>query len=114
MTQIESLIREYALHRLASVFHVDPATLFPSARFGEQLKAGPKSFFGDNEFELIDHDIKDVADKSLLKAMARGELEIRTVSDYCDHMVRCYSIKPTEVARLLSLPPLVDAGRVPD
>lgn len=103
-TAIETVIRQRALQRLASVFKVEVNTLSTTARFGEDLKAKPVSNFRLNEFDIIDGDIRDVADKSLLKAMGCGELEIRTVADYCDHMVRCYAVKPKDVARLLSLP----------
>lgn len=103
MDEFEITIRKHALKRLASVFNVEVDALPLAARFGEDLKARPASDFKANEFDIIDGDIKDVADKPLRKAMSRGELEIRTVADYCDHMVRCYAIKPKDVARLLSL-----------
>ncbi len=104
MGEVETTIRRHALQRLASVFNVYIDALPLGARFGEDLKARPVSDFKANEFDIIDGDIKDVADKPLLKAMSRGDLEIRTVADYCDHMVRCYATKPKDVARLLSLP----------
>lgn len=65
------------------------------------------SDFNSNEFDLIDDDIKGVADRELLNDMSRGELVIRSVGDYCDHMVRCSARKPKEVARLLRLSPTV-------
>jgi hypothetical protein len=104
MDEIEIAIRRHVLQRLAAVFNVEMNVLPLGARFGEDLKARPASDFKANEFDIIDGDIKDVADKQLRKAMSRGELEIRTVADYCDHMVRCYATKPRDVARLLSLP----------
>ncbi len=104
MADIETLIRQRALQRVASVFKVEAESLPLAARFGKDLKAHPVSDFKANEFDIIDGDIKDVADKPLLKAMSRGELEIRTVADYCDHMVRCYAVRPKHVAELLSLP----------
>lgn len=100
----EALIRQHALLRLAKIFRVPVESLSIDMRFGEELKAEPASCFKDNEFDVIDNDIKDVADKQLLKEMARGAVEIRTVEDYCDHMVRCNAIKPIDVARLLRLP----------
>lgn len=103
MGEIETAIRRHALERLASIFNVDIKVLALGARFGQDLKARSVSDFKANEFDIIDRDIKDVADKPLLKAMSRGDLEIRTVADYCDHMVRCYATKPKDVARLLSL-----------
>jgi hypothetical protein len=104
MTEIESTVRRYALLRLAAVFKVDVVALSPTVQFGRDIQARPASDFKLNEFDLIDRDIKDVADKVLLRAMSCGELEIRTVGDYCDHMVRCHVTRPNDVARLLSLP----------
>jgi hypothetical protein len=101
MADIETIIRQRALQRLASVFKVEPESLSPTARFGWELKAQPVSDFRANEFDIIDEDIRDVADKLLLKSMERGELEIRTVADYCDHMVRCYHDNPADVAYIL-------------
>jgi hypothetical protein len=100
----EELIRQHALLRLAKVFRVPIESLSLDMRFGEELKAGPVSHFKENEFDAIDNDIKDVANKQILKDFSRGSLEIRTVANYCDHMVQCYAIKPVEVARLLHLP----------
>lgn len=103
MISREALICQHALLRLAVVFGVPVESLSFDMRFGDELKARPVSYFKDNEFDVIDNDIKDVADKYILKEMERGALEIRTVADYCDHMVRCDAIKPVDVARLLNL-----------
>lgn len=100
----EEDIRRYSLLRLAEVFGVFEASLSLSARFGEELKANPASDFKENQFDLIDHDIKDVADKRILMEMAQGSLVIQTVGDYCEHMIRCSRINPEEVARVLQLP----------
>jgi hypothetical protein len=104
MSHSEDLIRQHALRRLAEVFRVPESSLSSEARFGQELKAAPASDFKSNEFDVIDDDIKDVADRRLLKEMARGLLVINTVGDYCEHMVRCSSLKPKEVARILRLP----------
>lgn len=104
MISREALIRQHALLRLAALFGVLVESLSLDMRFGDELKAGPVSYFRDNEFDVIDNDIKDVADKHILKEMERGALEIQTVADYCNHMVRCDSTKPVGVARLLNLP----------
>ncbi|MBF0147451.1 MAG: hypothetical protein HQL84_12975 [Magnetococcales bacterium] len=101
----KDVVRLFALHKLAEVFRVPGSSLSNEARFGHELKAAPASDFKLNEFDLIDNDIKDVADKRLLKEMSQGRLVIRTVGEYCDHMVRCSSLKPKEVARVLLLPP---------
>jgi hypothetical protein len=100
----EEVIRQHSLRHLAEVFGVPEASLSNDARFGQELKAAPASDFKANEFDVVDGDIKDVADKRLLKEMTQGVLVIQTVGDYCDHMVRCSTIKPEEVARILRLP----------
>lgn len=104
MIEIENLIRQHALRRLASVFKVNVESLSLNARFGIDLKASFVSDFKFNEFDIIYNDIEDVSDKFMLKAFSNGELEIKTVADYCTHMIRCYAVKPQYVANLLSLP----------
>ncbi|MBC7394315.1 MAG: hypothetical protein H7340_13375 [Variovorax sp.] len=104
MSYPEDLVRQHALQHLAEVFRVPESSLSNETRFGQELKAAPASPFKLNEFDVIDDDIKDVADKPLLKEMAKGLLVIQTVGDYCEHMVRCSAIKPQEVARVLRLP----------
>lgn len=100
----EDAIRRHSLRHLAEVFDLPEAALSLDARFGQELKANPASDFKANQFDIIDGDIKDVADKQLLKELGQGTLVIQTVGDYCDHMVRCNSINPGEVARVLRLP----------
>lgn len=100
----EEVVRRHALRHLAEVFGVSEASLSPDARFGQELKANPASDFKTNQFDIVDNDIRDVADKRLLKEMAQGKLVIQTVGDYCEHMVRCSSINPEEVVRVLRLP----------
>jgi hypothetical protein len=100
----EEVVRRYSLRRLAEVFGVSEASLSLNARFGEELKADPPSDFKANQFDIVDRDIKDVADKQILKEMVQGKLVIRTVGDYCDHMVRCSKINPEEVSYVLRLP----------
>jgi hypothetical protein len=99
----EHVVRQYALRRLADVFQVTEASLSYDDRFGEKLKAAPASDFRPNEFDALDDDIKWVADRRLLREMARGDLVIHTVGDYCDHMVRCSHINAARVAEVLNL-----------
>ena len=96
-------LRRSAKLRVASLFKVDPETLAVDVVFGEGLKASFVSDFKANEFDQLDHDIHDVADQHILKELSSGKLIIRTVSDYCEHMVRCYRIKPEEVIRILHI-----------
>jgi len=99
----EQAVRRHSLRHLAEVFCVSEASLSLDARFGKELKANPASDFKVNQFDIVGGDIKDVADKRLLKEMAQGKLVIQTVGDYCEHMVRCSSIYPEEVVRGLYL-----------
>jgi hypothetical protein len=74
-----------------------------SPEFGKDLKPSFVSDFKDNELDRLDYDIKDVADRAVRKQLESGNLVIRTVADYCDHMVRCFRANPQEVSRVLSL-----------
>lgn len=98
------VVRRYALRRLAEVFGVSEESLSPDTRLGLELKASPASDFKTNQFDIVDNDIRGVADKRLLKEMAQGKLVIQTVGDYCEHMVRCSIVNPEEVVRVLRLP----------
>lgn len=100
---LEEIVRRRALRHLAEVFDVPEWTLSLGARFGQELTASPVSDFKANQFDIVDRDIKDVADRQLLKEMAQGKLVIQTVGDYCEHMVRCSSTNPEEVVRVLRL-----------
>jgi hypothetical protein len=103
VAEVEGLIRARAHERVASIFAVDPKTLRPSLAFGKDLKCTFVSDFRSNEFDRLDRDIKDVADRKTRQRLGEGELVIRTVGDYCDHMVACFATNPDEVARLLDL-----------
>ncbi|GKT21936.1 hypothetical protein [Acidovorax sp. SUPP3334] len=100
----EELVRLRALQHLAEVFGVPEESLSLDARFGQELRANPVSDFKENQFDIVHNNIKDVADKRLLKEMAQGRLVIRSVGEYCEHMVRCSNINPEEVVRVLRLP----------
>jgi len=100
----EQLVRQHALRRLADVFQVTEASLSGTDRFGEELTAAPPTYFRFNEFDTLDEDIKWVADKRLLREMETGNLVIRNVEDYCDHMVNCSRFNNERVAEILKLP----------
>lgn len=100
----EEVVRRHSRRHLAEVFGVPETSLSLDARFGQELRANPASDFKANQFDIVDGDIKDVADKRLLKEMAQGKLVIQTVGDYCEHMVRCSSINPEVIVRVLRLP----------
>lgn len=103
LSQVEEIIRDRARVRIAQVFDLAPGTLRLEAEFGKDLKASFVSDFRFNEFDKIDQDIKDVADRATRKRLRNGELVIRTVAEYCDHMVACHATNPREVARVLGL-----------
>ncbi len=103
MDDPEGKVREYALLRVAYLFNVERHLLSLNARFGEELKASFVSDFKANEYEQLDRDIKDVADRQISQELSSGTLVIRTVGEYCDHMVRCYRTKPDEVIRVLRI-----------
>ncbi|MBI5874380.1 MAG: hypothetical protein HZB81_00765 [Deltaproteobacteria bacterium] len=99
----EQIIREYALVRIAEIFDIPVEQLRLDTKFGEDLKASFVSDFRYNEFDKVDFDIRDVADRKITKELNKGLLTIRTVGDYCDHMVRCYETKPKDVTIILRL-----------
>lgn len=99
----DEAIRSGALVRIAEVFNKTIDELTFHAKFGKELKSSFVSNFRSNEFDKIDQDIRDVADKKILKELSQGLLIISTVGEYCDHMVRCYASKPGEVTYLLKL-----------
>ena len=99
----DEAIRNGALARIAEVFNRPINELTLQSRFGEELKSSFTSNFRANEFDKIDQDIRDVADKRILKQLGQGLLIISTVGEYCDHMVRCYASNPVEVTYLLKL-----------
>jgi hypothetical protein len=103
LPQVEGVIRGRAHARVAQVFGLAPDALRLEAEFGKDLKASFVSDFRFNEFDKIDQDIKDVADRATRKRLGNGELVIRTVADYCDYMVACYATNPSNVARVLGL-----------
>ena len=99
----EEEVRQAALRRVASVFNLSIAALTPELRFGNDLKASFVSDFKYNELDTLLHDVHDVADRQTLAAFGSGALVIRTIADYCEHMVRSYRTKPDDVIYLLRL-----------
>jgi hypothetical protein len=99
----ERLIRSRALARIAQVFSIPQESISQRWEFGADLRASFVSDFRFNEFDKLDQDVKDVADKVTRKRLGNGELVIRTVADYCDHMVASYAKNPREVAVILGL-----------
>lgn len=94
-----------ARQRIARVFGTLVDRVRPEHVFGEGLKSSGRSDFKYNEYDQMLHDIRDVADRQSLKEIDSGALEIRTVAEYCDHMVRCYHTNEKAVLSALGLPP---------
>lgn len=103
MREQEQIIRERALLRVARLFRMPVAELRLDHTFGVDLKPSFVSDFRRNEFDQIDDDIHDVADRTVAKEFKSGKLVIQTVGDYCDHLVRCSRTKPKDVERIFEL-----------
>ena len=94
-------VRRVAKERVARLFNVSPDALGLDVVFGEGLEASFVSAWKHNEFDQILHDIRDVADRHILKELDAGDLVVRSVGDYCEYMVRCYHTNPKEVISVL-------------
>lgn len=99
----EEIIRQKSLARIANVFSISADGVSLSDRFGVELKPSFVSDFKDNELDVINNDIHDVASRKEVADLDSGKLVITTVGDYCDFMVRCSRSNPSEVAYLLKM-----------
>lgn len=100
MNDSENDVRHRALLRLAGIFRIPVSALSLDLRFGTELKASFVSDFRRNELDMVGDDIRDVADRAVIKELESGRLVIQTVGDYCDHMVRCRKVNPKGVRML--------------
>lgn len=94
-----------ARQRIAQVFGMLADRVRPEHIFGEDLRNSGRSDFKYNKYDQMLHDVHDVADRQSLKEIDSGALEIHTVAEYCDHMVRCYHTNEKAVLSALGLPP---------
>lgn len=100
----EEVIRKFALFRIAKIFNVAVDSLRLEQKFDEDLRAATTTgLFKRNEYDQLENDIYDVANKSIYKEISSGNLTIQTVADYCDHMVRCYETNPEDVKHVLKI-----------
>ncbi|WP_447792631.1 hypothetical protein [Pseudomonas farris] len=107
MSETDEIVREFALKRIANIYNIPLDSLNKEAVFGGDLKATrPPSLFNPNEHDKAEGDILDVCDRETYKAISSGSLTIRTVGDYCDHMIKCYTKKPKDVIQTLKMAPL--------
>ena len=100
---MQQKIREGAIVRISEIFNISSSLLRRDTKFGEDLKSTFVSDFQHNEFDKISHDIHDVADRKITDELNKAVLTIQTVGNYCDHMVRCYDTRPSDVKKLLKL-----------
>ena len=103
LDKFKEKIREHSLKRIVDLFGIDPKSLSNDLVFGKDLKSSFVSDFKQNEFDKIHNDILDAADDSILKELNSGAFEVRTVGDYCEYMLRCYSSNPGEVKHILKM-----------
>lgn len=101
MPLTDDQIRAAALSRIARLFGLELTQISMAARFDTAFQVSFVSGFRRNEFDKLLDDVRDVADRSVLRRIESGELEIATVGEYCEHMVKCYKSKPDDVAAVL-------------
>jgi hypothetical protein len=107
MSETDEIVREFALQRIAYIFNVPVDSLNKEAVFWSDLEAThPPGLFNPNEYDKVEGDILDVCDREIYKAISSGNLTIRTVGDYCDHMIKCYKKNPKDVIATLKITPL--------
>lgn len=103
MDSLEKTIRAKAILRVAELFRIPVGALNSESQFGVDLQASFVSDFRRNELDQIDDDIHDVADRTFTKEFEKGELVIRTLGEYCDHMVRSSATNPKAVKKLFAI-----------
>lgn len=103
MESKERVVRKAALKRVATIFRLPEAMVDESMVFGEHLNVSSRSDFRRNEFDIILDDIRDMANKDMIAKIDKGEINVRTVKEYCDYMLVCYLYNHEEVGRLLGI-----------
>ena len=103
MRHSDSEVIDAARRRIAKVFRVSVDSIKDDYVFGEDLTNSEKSDFKYGELDQILHDVRDVADRQTIKRMNSGQLVIRCVRDYCQHMRSCYQENEREVANTLGI-----------
>lgn len=98
----EDDLRRLALNRVSEVFGKDCSSGPDELHFGVHLRATSVSDFSYNELDTILNDIYDAAPKKILREMKSGKRTIRTVEDYCRHMVECADVDAERVLYVLN------------
>ena|ERR1700754_3902565 len=91
-----------SLQRIAAIFKMPVEQIRLEWVFGTHLKSSFRSDFARNEFDVINDDIHDVADKNAIRLLGEGELVISTVGEYCEFMVNLSRQNPEGVRRVLT------------
>ncbi len=94
-------IFDQAKKRIAKIFSIPVESLNLKDRFDGELQASFVSDFKDNEFDKINYDLQDVADKSMRKKLQSGDVVVNTVEDYCEYMCACFEVNPKGVYKVL-------------
>lgn len=104
MLDVDEDICKFSLLRIAKIFNIPVDSLRRESEFGKDLKASSSSgLFKRNEYDQIEEDIYNVTNRQVYKELVSGNLTIRTVGDYCDHMARCFEINPEDVIYVLEM-----------
>ena len=103
MNYSDKEIFDASVKRIAQIFKIPADSIQLDYEIGEELKASFQSDWAYNEHDKILHDIQDVADRNIMKEIYASNMTIKTVRDYCNHMLRCYQTAPKEVIYTLKL-----------
>jgi len=99
----EEVICLHARARIAEIFGLAIEEIRPDMNFASDFQSARVSDFLRSEFDQLNDDIRDVANRKITTEINSGALVINTIADYCNHMVRCYYVNPKEVVNLLGL-----------
>ena len=103
MNHTDDEVIRAAIQRIAQIFQVPFDEVRKEHVFGTDLTTSGGSDFEYGELDQVLHDVQDAAHRQTPRKIATGELVIRTVGDYCDHMVNCYRSNEKEVINILGL-----------
>ncbi len=98
MTITKEDITYLCYKKIAEIFKLPVEKIKPDDVFGKDILCTPiTSEFKENEFDVMLFDIRYVADPKTIKQLNNGGLVIKTVNDYCKHMVHCHHKRPNRV-----------------
>lgn len=103
MSHSDKEIFDASIKKLAEIFKIPIESIQLDYQFGKELDASFVSDWSYNELDQVLHDVRDVADRNIIKELEAGNLIIETLEKYCNHMIRCYKTEPKEVIYALGL-----------